>query len=52
MITKKYIIIDGLNNDCTPNNGEGYTYNQGILISGLILSKFNISLAYDIANAV
>ena len=36
MINSQNLVNDGLNLDCTNNDGETWTYNQGVIIGGLV----------------
>ena len=57
MINEKYLIENGLDSNCQLNIGNYYTYNQGIILSGLAElykvknDKSFLELAHKIANA-
>jgi predicted alpha-1,6-mannanase (GH76 family) len=36
MINSQNLVNDGLNTDCTNNGGETWTYNQGVILGGLV----------------
>jgi predicted alpha-1,6-mannanase (GH76 family) len=57
MLNEKYLVENGLNNQCEVNIGSYYTYNQGIILSALV-ELYNekqdillLELAHKIANA-
>ncbi len=57
MINENYLIENGLNNNCQVNKGNYHTYNQGIILSGLVElyivknDKSFLDLAHKIASA-
>jgi predicted alpha-1,6-mannanase (GH76 family) len=57
MINEKYLIENGLDKNCKLNKGNFHTYNQGIILSGLVEfykvknDKSFLDLAHKIANA-
>ncbi|EST07369.1 Glycoside hydrolase, family 76 [Kalmanozyma brasiliensis GHG001] len=58
MINSQNLVNDGLNDACQNNNGDEWSYNQGVILGGLVeLSKADrkpeyLALAQKIANAV